>query len=116
MRGIIQNPLAVPEKICVSLPRLSLIFFDRCAFLNSLHPPTAGTPNALKFASGNPFGGANKIYPLAVPEKICVSLPRLYLIFSTAALSSLCLIRPRRRKARLPIAQMDRVSDSDSDG
>jgi hypothetical protein len=37
-----------------------------------------------------------------VPEKICVPLPRLYLIFSTAALSSPCFIRPRRRKARQP--------------
>ena len=42
------------------------------------------------------------LIPLAVPEKICVPLPRLYLIFSTAALSSPCFILHRRRKARQP--------------
>jgi hypothetical protein len=31
--------LAVPEKICASLPQLCLIFIDRCAFLALLHPP-----------------------------------------------------------------------------
>ena len=35
-------PLAVPEKIFASLPRLCLISFDRCAFLALLHlPPEA---------------------------------------------------------------------------
>ena len=57
------KPLAVPEEICAPLPRLCLISFDRCTFLALLHPPSAGTPNALKFASGNPFGGAKLVYP-----------------------------------------------------
>jgi hypothetical protein len=36
------KPLAVPEKICAPLPRLCLIFIDRCAFLALLHlPPEA---------------------------------------------------------------------------
>ena len=43
------KPLAVPEKICATLPRLCLIFIDRCAFLALLHPPPAAqgssTPN-----------------------------------------------------------------------
>ena len=60
------DPFAVPEKICASLSRLCLIFFDRCTFLASLHPPQAGTPNALKFASGNPFGGARLVNPRSV--------------------------------------------------
>ena len=46
------------------------------------------------------FGGRPPL-PLAVPEKICVPLPRLYLIFSTAALSSIRFIRPRREPPTL---------------
>ncbi len=41
-----------------------LDLFDRGAFLALLHPPTAGTPTAHKFAAGNPFGGARLVIPL----------------------------------------------------
>ena len=65
------------------------------------------------FAAGNPGPPVNPhrfsrrgtpghpSRPLAVPEKICVPLPRLYLFFSTAALSSPCFIRPLREPPTL---------------
>ena len=40
--------------------------------------------------------------PLAVPEEVFAALPRLRSTYSTAAPSSPCFIRPRRRKARHP--------------
>ena len=40
--------------------------------------------------------------PLAVPEEVFAALPRLRSTYSTAAPSSPCSSRPRRRKARHP--------------
>ena len=70
--------------------KISLLFlWCRGATEFGGRPPLSGTP-------ARPCHAGNPSRPLAVPEKICVPLPRLYLFFSTAALSSPCFIRPWR--------------------
>ena len=53
------RPLAVPEKICASLPRLCLIFIDRCAFLALLHLPPDGNPHCSPVRNGEPLWRRN---------------------------------------------------------
>ncbi len=91
--------------------KISLLFlWCRSATEFGGRPPVNPPPF---FAAGNPGPPVNPhrfsrrgtpghpSRPLAVPEKICVPLPRLYLFFSTAALSSPCFIRPRREPPTL---------------
>ena len=55
------NPLAVTRKNLRAAAAAVLDFFDRCAFLALLHPPLAGTPTALQFATGNPYYAAKPL-------------------------------------------------------
>ena len=71
---------------------------------NPLTPPT--TPRELR-GRESPGEVLRSLIesPLAVPEEVFAALPRPCSTYSTAAPSSPCFIRHRRRKARHPLAE-----------